>query len=99
MRHFVITTVLILVTLVISLSVCDLGILLELTGSFSATVLAFVLPPMCYLKLAKGSLWEWNKVPHWICVTFGIVIMVLSTTFSITKIIFPSDTSAPQTCN
>ncbi|CAO3638954.1 unnamed protein product [Mucor hiemalis] len=89
-RHFLITTILILITLTISLLTCNLGIVLELTGGFSATVLAFVLPPMCFLKLAAGSLWEKGKIPHWLCMIFGILIMVLSTFYSLQKVFSPS---------
>ncbi|EPB82428.1 hypothetical protein HMPREF1544_10815 [Mucor circinelloides 1006PhL] len=90
-RHFIITTALILITLTISLLTCNLGIVLELTGGFSATVLAFVLPPLCFLKLAGGSLWERSKIPHWLCMMFGVLIMVLSTFYSLQKVFMPAD--------
>lgn len=100
-RHLLITTILILITLTISLLTCNLGIVLELTGGFSATVLAFVLPPMCFLKLATGPIWERGKIPHWLCMIFGTIIMVLSTFYSLQKIfIHGSDkTAAAETCN
>ncbi|KAI7908149.1 AAAP amino acid permease [Cokeromyces recurvatus] len=90
-RHFLITTALILVTLTISLLTCNLGIVLELTGGFSATVLAFVLPPLCYLKLSSGeTIWEKGKIPHWLCMIFGVVIMIISTFYSLQKVFIPS---------
>ncbi|KAI8967759.1 transmembrane amino acid transporter protein-domain-containing protein [Mycotypha africana] len=106
-RHFLITTALILITLTISLLTCNLGIVLELTGAFSATVLAFVLPPLCYLKLAGGSLFEKGKIPHWLCMCFGILVMVVSTFYSLQKIFMPPDlhlagedgTTVAQTCS
>ncbi|GAN08377.1 transmembrane amino acid transporter family protein [Mucor ambiguus] len=106
-RHFFITTALILITLTISLLTCNLGIVLELTGGFSATVLAFVLPPLCFLKLAGGSLWERSKIPHWLCMVFGILIMVLSTFYSLQKVFLPADSisvsggesTVAETCN
>ncbi|KAI9483392.1 MAG: transmembrane amino acid transporter protein-domain-containing protein [Benjaminiella poitrasii] len=89
-RHFLITSALILITLAISLLTCNLGIVLELTGGFSATVLAFVLPPLCYLKLSSGgSLLEKGKIPHWLCMIFGIVIMIVSTFYSLRKVFVP----------
>ncbi|KAI7894837.1 AAAP amino acid permease [Mucor mucedo] len=101
MRHFSITTILVLITLTISLLTCNLGIVLELTGGFSATVLAFVLPPMCFLKLATGSIWERGKIPHWLCMIFGIIIMVLSTFYSLQKVFLSSSDTDPstETCN
>lgn len=100
MRHFLITTVLILITLTISLLTCNLGIVLELTGGFSATVLAFVLPPMCFLKLSAGSVWEKGKIPHWLCMTLGIIIMFISTFYSLQKAFLPPPSNTPaEVCN
>lgn len=85
-RHFAITTALILIALTVSLLTCNLGIVLELTGGFSATALAYILPPLCYLKLATGSIWHYSKIPHWACLIFGLAIMVASTFFSLQKV-------------
>ncbi|KAI9492230.1 transmembrane amino acid transporter protein-domain-containing protein [Zychaea mexicana] len=85
-RHIAITTVLVLVALTVSLLTCNLGIVLELTGGFSATALAFILPPLCYLKLARGSVFQRSKIPHWACLTFGLSIMVVSTFYSLQKV-------------
>jgi hypothetical protein len=41
-RHVVITTAVVFSAMIISLLTCDLGIVLELTGGLSATVLAFI---------------------------------------------------------
>ncbi|KAI9028359.1 transmembrane amino acid transporter protein-domain-containing protein [Phycomyces nitens] len=84
-RHCAITTILVLISLMISLVTCNLGIVLELTGAFSATALAFILPPLCYLKLANGSVWQTNKIPHWLCMIFGIIVMAVSTFYSLQK--------------
>lgn len=86
----------ILLALTVSLLTCNLGIVLELTGGFSATALAYILPPLCYLKLAGGSLFQLNKLKHWACLLFGLLIMVVSTFYSLQKIVLggpESDTS------
>ncbi|KAI8994505.1 AAAP amino acid permease [Pilobolus umbonatus] len=99
-RHFLITTVLILTTLTVSLLTCNLGIVLELTGAFSATVLAYVLPPLIYLKLTNGSLWERGKILHWMCMVFGIFVMVVSTSLSLQKVFIPTNRSgAKEKCD
>ncbi|PWN94483.1 hypothetical protein FA09DRAFT_332951 [Tilletiopsis washingtonensis] len=54
-RHLIFTTSLVLSSLIVSLSTCDLGIVLELTGGLSATALAFIFPSICFLKLASDS--------------------------------------------
>lgn len=87
-RHFIITSVLTLTALGISLMTSNLGIVLELTGGFSATVLAFVLPPLCYLKLSAGPLLDKSKIMHWFCAIMGIIIMSISTFYSLRKAFF-----------
>ncbi|CAG8563084.1 3257_t:CDS:2 [Racocetra fulgida] len=82
-----ITTLLVGGAMAISLLTDSLGTVLELTGGFSATALAYILPPACYLKLSSGELWTFNKLPAISCVIFGFLVMVLSTALSIAKII------------
>ncbi|KAI8147868.1 transmembrane amino acid transporter protein-domain-containing protein [Fennellomyces sp. T-0311] len=105
-RHVAITSILVLVALTVSLLTCNLGIVLELTGGFSATALAYILPPLCYLKLATGSVFQRSKIPHWACLVFGLTIMVVSTLFSLQKVFqaHPTDPvnsgdSAAATCD
>nr|CAG8471477.1 6828_t:CDS:2 [Entrophospora candida] len=86
-RHVIITTLLVAGAMFISLLTNDLGIVLELTGGFSATALAFILPPACFLKLTSGKWYSRKKLPAVACVGFGVSVMILSTTLSITKII------------
>ncbi|ORZ14864.1 transmembrane amino acid transporter protein-domain-containing protein [Lobosporangium transversale] len=93
-RHFIITTGLVGVALFIALLTCNLGFVLEVTGGFSATALAFILPPMCYLKLVSGPLWSTKKLPHLMCVGFGIAVMILSTFFSLQHFMEPKDAGA-----
>ncbi|KAJ1718541.1 hypothetical protein LPJ61_006576 [Coemansia biformis] len=82
-RHIVITTVLCSISLVVGETVCNLGVLLELTGGLSASFLAFILPPACYIRLSSGPRFAWKTLPHWACVCFGVTVMALSTVLSI----------------
>ncbi|GJJ72802.1 solute carrier family 38 (sodium-coupled neutral amino acid transporter), member 11 [Entomortierella parvispora] len=95
-RHFIITTGLVGAALVIALLTCNLGFVLEVTGGFSATALAFILPPLCYLKLSSGSIWSVSKIPHLACLAFGVAVMILSTLFSLQHFLAPPDASASQ---
>jgi sodium-coupled neutral amino acid transporter 11 len=56
---------------------------------------------MCFLKLATGSVWERGKIPHWLCMIFGTIIMVLSTFYSLQKVFTTngSENIAAETCN
>ncbi|KAJ1955214.1 hypothetical protein EC988_002004 [Linderina pennispora] len=82
-RHVVITTALCLAGLIIGETVCNLGVLLELTGGMSASFLAFILPSGCYLRLSSAPKLSLKMVPHWLCVAFGFTVMILSTVLSI----------------
>ncbi|KAF9326340.1 hypothetical protein BG006_010210 [Podila minutissima] len=93
-RHVIITTGLVGSSLVIALLTCDLGFVLEVTGGFSATALAFILPPLCYLKLASGPVWCKKKIPHLACLGFGVAVMILSTFFSLQHFIAPKDAAS-----
>jgi len=64
----------------VSLITCDLGVMLEITGGVSATALAYIFPAACYFKLTDRSL-PWHhrvKLPAVGCVSFGVVVMVIS---------------------
>ncbi|ORX72984.1 hypothetical protein DL89DRAFT_274041 [Linderina pennispora] len=82
-RHVVITTALCLAGLIIGETVCNLGVLLELTGGMSASFLAFILPSGCYLRLSSAPKLSLKMIPHWLCIAFGFTVMILSTVLSI----------------
>lgn len=54
---------------------CDLGAVFELIGATSACVLAYVLPPLCYVRLSERS---WRMVPAVGCVVFGVGVLGVS---------------------
>ncbi|KDE07865.1 hypothetical protein MVLG_01959 [Microbotryum lychnidis-dioicae p1A1 Lamole] len=87
-RHLIITSALVLSAMVVSLMTCDLGLVLELAGGFSATALAYLFPAACYLKLTSASSSSKNartRFAAWICALFGVAVMILSTFLSINK--------------
>lgn len=84
-RHFITTTVLVFSAMSISLFTCNLGVILEIVGATSACVMAYVLPPMCFIKLTGNKSLR-NLLPCYICVAFGLLVMVISTVQSIVKI-------------
>ena len=75
----------------ISLVVEDLGLVLELTGGVSATILGFVMPGLLQLKLTTFNLVPWRNSPASQCaawkhllpayalVVFGLIAFVVST--------------------
>ncbi|KAJ2721045.1 hypothetical protein GGI07_004235 [Coemansia sp. Benny D115] len=82
-RHVLITTVLCALGLLVGETVCNLGVLLELTGSMSASFLAFILPSACYIRLCSAPLLSKRTLPHWVCIAFGFTVMLVSTVLSI----------------
>ncbi|GAA5916392.1 Avt2p [Sporobolomyces salmoneus] len=81
-RHVLITSGLVFSALIVSLITCDLGLILELAGGFSATALAYLFPAACFLKLSGHGSQRWAA---WVCAAFGVLVMGLSTFLSIRK--------------
>lgn len=75
-RHLIFTTALVGAAMALSLLTCDVGVVLELAGATSAASLAYVFPPLCYIKLSKAS--RRSKIPAYLCVGFGIVVIGVS---------------------
>ncbi|KAJ9082940.1 hypothetical protein DSO57_1000237 [Entomophthora muscae] len=94
-RSFLLTSTLVGISLAISLSTCDLGFVMEMTGGLSASVLAFILPAACFLKLSPLNLFSLSHIPHWLLLAFGVLTMVLSTSLSVSKLFEGGDA---QTC-
>ena len=98
--HVGITTTLVFISLIISLTTCDLGLVLELAGGSSATVLAYIFPAACYLKATERNgkkWWDRRKLGKWMCIGFGVVVMAVSTTTAITKAL--TGQSKPVECH
>ncbi|TKA83451.1 hypothetical protein B0A55_00538 [Friedmanniomyces simplex] len=84
-RHLIFTTSLVVAAMTTALLTCDLGIVFELVGATSACALAYILPPLCFVKLTQRRTWEtWAA---YACVTFGSVVMLISITQSVAKMI------------
>ena len=75
--HMIFTTALVVSAMAMALITCDLGVVFELVGATSACALAYILPPLCYIKLSKRS---WRTYVAVICAVFGMVVMMISLT-------------------
>lgn len=83
-KHVISTSLLVGSCMAVSLFTCNLGAILELVGASTASLMAYVLPPMCYLKLSQKDLKY--KIPSYACIVFGLTVMVLSTIQSCYKL-------------
>lgn len=92
MLHFVVSTGLVLASMLICLMICDLGIVFELIGATSACALAYILPPLCYVKLSSRS---WKMVPAIACVVFGFLVMGISIVQAVVKLVKSKSTITP----
>lgn len=84
-RHLIFTTSLVLTAMVMSLITCDLGAVFELIGATSAAALAYIFPPLCYIKLSNTS--RKAKIPAYLCIAFGIIVMGVSLLQAVAKMI------------
>lgn len=82
--HLIFTTSLVITAMTLSLITCDLGAVFELIGATSACALAYILPPLCYIKLSTRS---WRTIPAVVCVVFGSLVMSISLFQALTKIV------------
>ncbi|KAI2642087.1 transmembrane amino acid transporter family protein [Xylaria nigripes] len=73
--HLIYSSSLVVSAMLLSLFTCDLGIVFELVGATSASALAYILPPLCYIKLSSRS---WRTYGAVGVVAFGCVVMVVS---------------------
>lgn len=84
-RHILLTTALVVSAMLLSLLTCDLGAVFEIIGATSACMLAYILPPMCFIKLSRKG-WS-DKAPAYVCIVFGVGVMVISLGMSIRRIV------------
>lgn len=84
-RHLVFSTALVAGATVLSLITCDLGAVFELVGATSAVAMAYILPPMCYIKLTTRS---WRTYVACAIVVFGAAVMVISVVQAVHKLIY-----------
>lgn len=83
-RHLILTSALVVSSVVLSLITSDLGAVFELIGSTSASMLAYILPPLCYIQLSQKS-WK-EKIPAISCIAFGAVVMITSIVLALSNI-------------
>lgn len=83
-RHLLFSTGLVAGATCISLLTCDLGVVFELVGATSAVAMAYILPPMCYIKLTTRS---WRTYVAYAVLAFGTAVMVISVIQAVTKMI------------
>lgn len=95
-QHFIITTVLVFSSMSVALFTCNLGMILELIGATSASLMAYIIPPLCYLKLSYDRLDFRNadkkeKIKFYLkkcspsiaCTVFGFAVMIISSIMTI----------------
>ncbi|KAI1325876.1 transmembrane amino acid transporter family protein [Xylariaceae sp. FL0255] len=73
--HLIYSSALVVSAMALSLWTCDLGIVFELVGATSACALAYILPPLCYMKLSSRS---WKTYVAGGVVAFGCIVMAIS---------------------
>ncbi|KAL2399852.1 Vacuolar amino acid transporter 2 [Exophiala dermatitidis] len=83
-RHLIFSSALVVSAMGISLITCDLGAVFELIGATSACALAYILPPLCYIKLSTRS---WKTIPAVACIIFGFAVMTVSLVLATKKMI------------
>lgn len=78
--HYITTTLLVFSALIIAEITCDLGAILEASGGLSASALAFILPPLFYMKIEgiKFSFNDQESRKYIICMGFGLFVLIIA---------------------
>lgn len=88
--HIISTTFVLLLALGTSELVTDLGATYEIVGGVSAVGLAFIIPPLLYLRLERGHILKSpKKFLNFVVFVFGILASFGSTLTSILGIFYP----------
>ena len=74
--HLVLSSALVVSAMGVSLLTCDVGAVFDLVGATSACALAYVLPPLCFIRLSSRR--GWSTVAAWAVVAFGLAVMCIS---------------------
>lgn len=74
--HVALTTALVWAATGIATQICDLGAVFEVIGATSASILAYILPPLCYLKLSTAR--DWRRPVAWAVVAFGCTVAAMT---------------------
>lgn len=91
--HLIFSTSLVISATVLSVMTCDLGSVFELVGATSACAMAYILPPLCYIKLSSRS---WKTYVAIAIVIFGCGVMIITTLQAVGKIIKGSSALHPS---
>lgn len=97
--HSIITTLTVGSTMLVGCLVCDLGIILELTGGITGSMIALIIPCVCWIRVnaVRGEpLTIMQKIPYICCIIFGFVLMILSI---IGQVIPVDPHKEPKNCN
>lgn len=82
--HTIVTILLVLSTMGISLTTCNLGALFELIGSTTASIIAFILPPLTNIILTNGTKHSIKeRFSHYAVIIFGFMVMIISSSQTI----------------
>ncbi|XP_060581490.1 putative sodium-coupled neutral amino acid transporter 11 isoform X2 [Ruditapes philippinarum] len=76
-RHIVVTVVINGLVCALSMSTDCLGIVLELNGVMAAAPLAFIIPPLCVMKLRQEPILSKNNIIPIFITTFGTLVAVI----------------------
>lgn len=91
--HLIFSSALVVSAMVMSLLTCDVGAVFELVGATSACAIAYILPPLCYIKLTTRS---WKTYVAAAIIVFGTVVMVISLIQAVAKMISSMFDTSPR---
>ncbi|KAL3831322.1 hypothetical protein ACJMK2_023088 [Sinanodonta woodiana] len=76
-RHIVVSLVIVLTNAALSMTTDCLGIVLELNGVLAACPLAFIIPPVCVMRLRQEPILSKSNIIPILIATFGSLVAII----------------------
>nr|AKN21663.1 slc38a-4 [Schmidtea mediterranea] len=76
MLHFFLTLIIVTAAMCISMTTNCVSIVLEINGILTAAPLAFIIPPICILRLQNEPILQLKNIPSLATLGLGVIVMV-----------------------
>ncbi|KAI9491862.1 transmembrane amino acid transporter protein-domain-containing protein [Zychaea mexicana] len=86
-KHFAMTTALLIGTYILAITVSELDLVLAFVGSTGSTAVSFILPGLFYFKLHEHERWTFAKISSLVLATFGFTVMTVCLSYNIFKLL------------
>jgi len=88
----------VMVTVIVAKYVPFFGLIISFIGSFSNSIVSFIFPPLCYLKLSWMSMNRVTRFFNVLILCFGLVATAVATTLAVSNLLSCFEDSSQDLC-